>query len=42
MSGTVNNKDVMLSMDSGCDVALVNSRFALPSDFVSGKTLDIH
>ena len=42
MSGTVNNKDVMLSMDSGCDVTLVNSRFALPSGFVTGKTLDIH
>ena len=42
MSGTVNNKAVMLLMDSGCDVTLVNSRYVLPSDFVTGKTLDIH
>ena len=30
ISGTVNNKAVMLLMDSGCDVTLVNSRYVCP------------
>jgi len=42
ISGTVNNKEVTLLMNFGCDVMLVNSKLVLSSDFVTGKTLDIH